>query len=217
MARACFRPCARPMMSWARSCRRSRPRPDCPRTAGCGSGSMTAAPPSCAIASPGPMPFAVASTGTWVVTMAAGADVTGLPENRSCLVNVDALGSPVPCGLFLGGREYAQLTEGASSAAATPGDIAAVIRERRHAGTAGRELRRPFCRPALGRAARAAAGLGRRDRRPGEPLSRADDGLLLRPHQGHGTGHRRRQPERQRALPGRARRAAPAGDGAGLQ
>ena len=74
-----------------------------------------------------PMPFAVASTGTWVVTMAAGADVTGLPENRSCLVNVDALGSPVPCGLFLGGREYAQLTEGASSAAATPGDITAVI------------------------------------------------------------------------------------------
>ena len=74
-----------------------------------------------------PMPFAVASTGTWVVTMAAGADVAGLPENRSCLVNVDALGSPVPCGLFLGGREYAQLTEGASSAAANPGDIAAVI------------------------------------------------------------------------------------------
>jgi len=74
-----------------------------------------------------PMPFAVASTGTWVVTMAAGADVTGLPENRSCLVNVDALSSPVPCGLFLGGREYAQLTEGASSAAAIPGDITAVI------------------------------------------------------------------------------------------
>ena len=164
-----------------------------------------------------PMPFAVASTGTWVVTMAAGADVAGLPENRSCLVNVDALGSPVPCGLFLGGREYAQLTEGASSAAATPGDIAAVIRERRHAGAAGRELRRPFCRPALGRAARAAAGLGRRDRRPGEPLSGADDRLLLRFDQGQGAGHRRRQPDRQRDLPGRARHAAPAGDGAGLQ
>jgi L-fuculokinase len=59
-----------------------------------------------------PSPFAVASTGTWVVCMAAGADVAGLPADRSCLVNLDALGAPVPCCIFMGGREYSQLTAG---------------------------------------------------------------------------------------------------------
>lgn len=72
-------------------------------------------------------PFAVASTGTWVVCMAAGADVAGLPADRNCLANVDALGTPVPCSIFMGGREYSTLTEGVSAVLATPRDAANVI------------------------------------------------------------------------------------------
>jgi sugar (pentulose or hexulose) kinase len=57
-----------------------------------------------------PVPFAVASTGTWVVCMAAGADPRGMPENRGCLANVDALGAPVATCNFMGGREFAEQT-----------------------------------------------------------------------------------------------------------
>ncbi|MBI2255611.1 MAG: hypothetical protein HYU58_13395 [Proteobacteria bacterium] len=71
-------------------------------------------------------PFAVASTGTWVVCMAAGAPVDGLPEN-SCLANVDVLGKPVPVCTFMGGREYAGLTNGAAALRPALADAAAVI------------------------------------------------------------------------------------------
>jgi sugar (pentulose or hexulose) kinase len=59
-----------------------------------------------------PVPFAVASTGTWVVCMAAGSDPRQLPENRNCLANVDALGTPVATCNFMGGREFAEVTRG---------------------------------------------------------------------------------------------------------
>lgn len=74
-----------------------------------------------------PSPFAVASTGTWVVCMSASAVPAALPTDRSCLVNVDALGTPVPCCIFMGGREYGQLTEGVADTGATPAAIASVI------------------------------------------------------------------------------------------
>lgn len=74
-----------------------------------------------------PMPFAVASTGTWVVCMAAGADPKGLPENRNCLVNVDALGSPVPCCNFMGGREFAILTREINGAITNLDAVAEVV------------------------------------------------------------------------------------------
>jgi sugar (pentulose or hexulose) kinase len=73
-----------------------------------------------------PAPFAVASTGTWVVCMAAGAPVDGLPA-ESCLANVDVLGKPVPVCTFMGGREYAGLTNGAASLQPVAQDAAAVI------------------------------------------------------------------------------------------
>ena len=76
-----------------------------------------------------PMPFAVASTGTWVVCMAAGADPKGLPENRNCLVNVDALGSPVPCCNFMGGREFARLTEGLNGAITNLDAVSMVVEQ----------------------------------------------------------------------------------------
>jgi sugar (pentulose or hexulose) kinase len=73
-------------------------------------------------------PATVLSTGTWFVAMRilnkryaagldgerdAGADtfdMASLPESRDCLVNVDALGNPVPSARFMGGREIELLT-----------------------------------------------------------------------------------------------------------
>ena len=52
----------------------------------------------------------VLSTGTWFVAMRSVApgtkpDLASLAEDRDCLVNVDAFGSPVPSSRFMGGRE----------------------------------------------------------------------------------------------------------------
>jgi sugar (pentulose or hexulose) kinase len=54
-------------------------------------------------------PFAVVSTGTWVVCLAHGAPLERLREEHDMLANVDALGEPVACMRFQGGREYAAL------------------------------------------------------------------------------------------------------------
>jgi len=52
----------------------------------------------------------VLSTGTWFVAMrsparASEVDIAALAEARDCLVNVDAYGTPIPSGRFMGGRE----------------------------------------------------------------------------------------------------------------
>jgi len=55
----------------------------------------------------------VLSTGTWFVAMRAPSapfDLTGLPEHRDCLVNVDVHGHAVPSARFMGGREIETLT-----------------------------------------------------------------------------------------------------------
>lgn len=57
-------------------------------------------------------PFSVVSTGTWVVSMAVGGRKIGLDPARDTLVNVNALGDPVPSARFMGGREFSLLTEG---------------------------------------------------------------------------------------------------------
>jgi sugar (pentulose or hexulose) kinase len=57
-------------------------------------------------------PFSVVSTGTWVVSMAVGARQVVLDAARDALVNVNALGAPVPSARFMGGREFSLLTEG---------------------------------------------------------------------------------------------------------
>lgn len=51
-------------------------------------------------------PFTVISTGTWVVAMAVGGEPVTLDPARDVLVNVNALGQPVPSARFMGGREY---------------------------------------------------------------------------------------------------------------
>lgn len=50
----------------------------------------------------------VLSTGTWFIAMRTpgqSIDWTELPEERDCLVNVDAYAQPVPSARFMGGRE----------------------------------------------------------------------------------------------------------------
>lgn len=73
-------------------------------------------------------PFAVASTGTWVVTMAVGGEEVTLDPARDLLVNVNALGQAVPSGRFMGGREYETVRAG-SDARPTAEDRAAVLRD----------------------------------------------------------------------------------------
>ena len=55
-------------------------------------------------------PFSVVSTGTWVVSMAVGGKQIVLDAARDTLVNVSALGNPVPSARFMGGREFSVLT-----------------------------------------------------------------------------------------------------------
>nr|CAD6405600.1 carbohydrate kinase [Rhizobium sp. Q54] len=54
-------------------------------------------------------PFAVVSTGTWVVSFAVGGEFKHLDPRRDTLANVDAYGRAVPSSRFMGGREYEML------------------------------------------------------------------------------------------------------------
>lgn len=72
-------------------------------------------------------PFAVVSTGTWVVAMAMGGRTPALDPARDVLVNVNALGQPVPSARFMGGREFDLMSAGLS-ASATDADRAATLR-----------------------------------------------------------------------------------------
>ena len=57
-------------------------------------------------------PFAAVSSGTWTITMAAGADLDRLRPERDTLANVDAFGAPVGTARFMGGREYGLIAGG---------------------------------------------------------------------------------------------------------
>jgi sugar (pentulose or hexulose) kinase len=57
-------------------------------------------------------PFAVVSTGTWVVSMAVGGRAVSLDPARDALINVNALGDPVPSARFMGGREFETIMSG---------------------------------------------------------------------------------------------------------
>jgi sugar (pentulose or hexulose) kinase len=59
-------------------------------------------------------PFAVVSTGTWVIVLAVGSSLEGLDEKRDTLSNVDAFSRPIPSARFMGGREYELITAGAA-------------------------------------------------------------------------------------------------------
>ena len=67
-------------------------------------------------------PFSVVSTGTWVIAMTVGGREVALDPSRDTLVNVNALGAPVPSARFMGGREYEIIRAGQSA----PCDAAAI-------------------------------------------------------------------------------------------
>ncbi|WP_228892700.1 FGGY-family carbohydrate kinase [Pseudoduganella aquatica] len=54
-------------------------------------------------------PRAVLSTGTWVIAAAIGMPLDGLREEADMLANSNALGEPVACMRFMGGREFGEL------------------------------------------------------------------------------------------------------------
>ena len=60
-------------------------------------------------------PFAVVSTGTWVIAMAIGGAKVTLKPERDTLVNVNAFGHPVPSARFMGGREYEEIVKGSTA------------------------------------------------------------------------------------------------------
>ncbi|MGV7206399.1 FGGY-family carbohydrate kinase [Oxalobacteraceae bacterium A2-2] len=54
-------------------------------------------------------PLTVLSTGTWVIAAAIGMPLDGLREEADMLANSNALGQPVACMRFMGGREFGEL------------------------------------------------------------------------------------------------------------
>lgn len=57
-------------------------------------------------------PFAVVSTGTWVIAMAVGGRQVTLDPARDTLINVNVHGDPVPSAKFMGGREFEIVMDG---------------------------------------------------------------------------------------------------------
>ena len=57
-------------------------------------------------------PFAVVSTGTWVIAMAVGGRKVTLDPACDTLINVNAFGDPVPSARFMGGREFDTIMAG---------------------------------------------------------------------------------------------------------
>ncbi len=75
-----------------------------------------------------PLPFAVASTGTWVVCMAAGA-VTGDAGGPQLPCQCRCAGHAGACCNFMGGREFPRLTKGLHGCITTLEDVAAVVEQ----------------------------------------------------------------------------------------
>lgn len=71
-------------------------------------------------------PFSVVSTGTWVIAMAIGSNNASLDPDRDSLINVNALGEPVPSARFMGGREFEMVQRGQPTCA-DDGDIRNVL------------------------------------------------------------------------------------------
>ena len=87
------------------------------------------------------LPFAVVSTGTWVVCFNGQGDPANLDPARDTLVNVDARGRPVAYARFMGGREYATI---AGDAAPTEAELARIVARRAMALPSFAETGGPF-------------------------------------------------------------------------
>jgi hypothetical protein len=68
----------------------------------------------------------VLSTGTWMIAAAFGAGLDGLREGADMLANTNALGQPVACMRFMGGREFASLA-GEAPQACSLDDLARLV------------------------------------------------------------------------------------------
>jgi len=68
----------------------------------------------------------VLSTGTWMIAAAFGADLNGLCERADMLANTNALGQPVACMRFMGGREFGAIA-GPAPQACTQDDLARLL------------------------------------------------------------------------------------------
>ena len=68
----------------------------------------------------------VLSTGTWVIAAAIGKPLDGLREDADMLANSNALGQPVACMRFMGGREFGELA-GAAPVVCTQDDLQRLI------------------------------------------------------------------------------------------
>lgn len=89
----------------------------------------------------GEVPCGVISTGTWMIVMALGGRAVELDAGRDVLVNVNALGQPVPTARFMGGREAEEIM-GGRIVEPSPDDLAAVLE--------GRVMAMPSLHPATG-------------------------------------------------------------------
>ncbi|MEL6840433.1 MAG: FGGY-family carbohydrate kinase [Pseudomonadota bacterium] len=65
-------------------------------------------------------PFSVVSTGTWVIAMTVGGSEAALDPTRDALINVNAMGQPVPSARYMGGREYEMILGGRSAPFSEP-------------------------------------------------------------------------------------------------
>lgn len=74
-------------------------------------------------------PCGVLSTGTWMIVMALGGRAVELDASRDVLVNVNALGQPVPTARFMGGREMEEIMGGRIGEPSAE-DLLAVLRGR---------------------------------------------------------------------------------------
>ncbi len=74
-------------------------------------------------------PFAVLSSGTWMITIAPGGSLDALDPARDCLANVDAMARPVPSARFMAGREF-EIVAGRSASIPSSGDIERIVRDR---------------------------------------------------------------------------------------
>lgn len=82
------------------------------------------------IGRPEAQPFAVVSSGTWIIIMAHGSDLSRLRESDDMLANVDALGHAVPTARFMGGREYAAILGVDAAAVPTHDALVSILRRR---------------------------------------------------------------------------------------
>ncbi len=73
-----------------------------------------------------PAPFTVVSTGTWVVIIGVGLPIDRITARNGMQANVDVLGRPGPVARFMGGREFAVMTDGHQQTADAE-DLAAVL------------------------------------------------------------------------------------------